>query len=202
MRNQLLATLANSIDNFTLITGKIISWFTLFMVLITFLIVVLRYGFNIGWIAMQESVLYMHGLVFLLGAAYTLKEGSHVRIDVFYQKYSIKTKALVDLLGTFFLLIPVCVFIFYISFNYVSVSWRIMETSAQPGGLPFVYISKTFLLIFSITLILQGFSEIIKNSLIYLYGESEILLKTNTALATENMINTTVITNTAIKSTK
>jgi len=192
MRNQLLATFANSIDIFTQITGKIISWFTLFMVLITFLIVVLRYGFNIGWIAMQESVLYMHGLVFLLGAAYTLQEGGHVRIDVFYQKYSVKTKALVDVLGTVFLLIPVCVFIFYISWDYVSVSWRIMETSAQPGGLPFVYVSKTFLLIFSITLILQGFSAIIKNTSIYLHGESEILLKTDTVLITENIANTPI----------
>jgi TRAP-type mannitol/chloroaromatic compound transport system permease small subunit len=116
---------------------------------------------------LQESVLYMHGLVFLLGAGYTLKEGGHVRIDVFYQNYSQKTKALVDLFGTVFLLIPVCVFIFIISWDYVSVSWRIMEESSQPGGLPFVYISKTFLLLFSVTLILQGVSEALKNILIY-----------------------------------
>ncbi|XPF94244.1 TRAP transporter small permease subunit [Colwellia sp. RE-S-Sl-9] len=167
MGNNLIQSFIHFIDKFTHLTGKLVSWFSLFMVLITFIIVVLRYGFNMGWIAMQESVLYMHGLVFLLGSAYTLKENGHVRIDVFYQKYSVKTKALVDLFGTVFLLIPVCTFIFYISWDYVLVSWRIMETSSQPGGLPFVYISKTFLLLFSITLILQGISEILRNVLIY-----------------------------------
>lgn len=167
MGQNLIHSFINLIDNFTHLTGKFVSWFTLLMVLVTFIIVVLRYGFNMGWIAMQESVLYMHGLVFLLGAAYTLKEGGHVRIDVFYQKYSVKTRALVDLFGTVFLLMPVCIFIFLMSWDYVSVSWRIMEESSQPGGLPFVYISKSFLLIFSVTLILQGISEILKNLLIY-----------------------------------
>jgi len=146
------------------------------MVVITFAIVVLRYGFNLGWIAMQESVLYMHGLVFLLGSAFTLKEGGHVRIDVFYQKYSVKTKAFVDLMGTLFLLMPVCIFIFVISWDYVSVSWRIMEESSQPGGLPILYISKSFLLLFSVTLLLQGVSEALKNVLIY---QAERLKNTN-----------------------
>lgn len=167
MGSHFIHSIVNSIDRFTHLTGRIVSWFSFFMVLITFSIVVLRYGFNMGWIAMQESVLYMHGLVFLLGSAYTLKEGGHVRIDVFYQKYSPKTKALVDLFGTLFLLIPVCVFIFYISFDYVFAAWKIMEKSAQPGGLPFVYVSKTFLLIFSVTLILQGFAEIFRNFITY-----------------------------------
>lgn len=167
MGHNLINAFINLIDKSTHLIGKFISWFTLFMVVNTFTIVVLRYGFNLGWIAMQESVLYMHGLVFLLGSAFTLKESGHVRIDVFYQKYSVKTKALVDLLGTVFLLIPVCVFIFIISWDYVSVSWKIMEESSQPGGLPFVYISKSFLLLFSVTMILQGVSEALKNVLIY-----------------------------------
>lgn len=167
MESHFLHSIVNFIDKFTHITGRIVSWFSLFMVLITFSIVVLRYGFNMGWIAMQESVLYMHGLVFLLGSAYTLKEGGHVRIDVFYQKYSPKLKALVDLFGTLFLLIPVCVFIFYISFDYVLAAWKVMEESAQPGGLPFVYVSKTFLLLFSITLTLQGIAEILRNFILY-----------------------------------
>jgi len=163
----LVHSIIKLIDGFTNITGKCLAWFTLCMVLVTFLIVVLRYGFNIGWIAMQESVLYMHGLVFLLGAAYTLKEGGHVRIDVFYQKYSVRTKALVEVIGAVFLLIPVCVFILFISWDFVAISWEIMEESPQPGGLPLVYLSKSFLLIFAATLLLQSISEILKNILIY-----------------------------------
>ena len=94
----MLLPLANkfvqAIDALTELLGKAIAWLTLLMVLLTFGIVVLRYGFNLGWIAMQESVLYFHGLVFMLGAAYTLKHDGHVRVDIFYQKYSPKQKKL------------------------------------------------------------------------------------------------------------
>lgn len=158
-----LAKISDIIDRVTEKMGKLISWFTFLMVLLTFLIVVLRYGFNMGWIAMQESVLYLHGIVFMLGAAYTLKADGHVRVDIFYQKFSSKGKALVNLFGTLFLLLPVCIFIFYISFDYVSTSWRIMEKSSEAGGLPFVYLSKSLLLLLALTLSLQGISEICKN---------------------------------------
>jgi TRAP-type mannitol/chloroaromatic compound transport system permease small subunit len=80
----------NSLNDFLC---KLVSWFTLFMVLLTFLIVVLRYGFNLGWIAMQESVMYLHGMVFLLGAAHTLRVNEHVRVDIFYSRLSPKKNA-------------------------------------------------------------------------------------------------------------
>jgi len=105
----------------------------------------------------------LHGTVFMLGAAYTLKVDGHVRVDIFYQNFSIKGKALVNLLGALFLLLPVCIFIFYISFDYVATSWRIIEKSSEAGGLPFVYLSKSLLLLMSITLSLQGVSEICRN---------------------------------------
>jgi TRAP-type mannitol/chloroaromatic compound transport system permease small subunit len=146
--------------------GKVISWLLFVMVLVSFIIVVLRYGFNIGWIAMQESVLYMHGFIFMLGAAYTLKADGHVRVDIFYQKFSQKQRALVNIFGGLFLLLPVCVFIFYISFDYVQMSWRIMEQSPEAGGLPFVYFSKSFILLFCTFLSLQGLAEIMRNIII------------------------------------
>ena len=153
----------NTIDSFTEVLGQLVSWLTLVMVLITFSIVVLRYGFNTGWIAMQESVLYFHGVVFMLGAAYTLKADGHVRVDIFYQNFSKQKKALVNLFGTLFLLLPVCIFVFIISIDYVSSSWSILEKSAEAGGLPFVYLSKSLLLLFSVTLSLQGLAEIGRN---------------------------------------
>ena len=161
-----LSKFVTAIDNFTESIGKIIAWCTLLMVLLTFVIVVLRYGFNLGWIAMQESVLYFHGLVFMLGAAYTLKKEGHVRVDIFYQKFSPYKKALVDLFGALFLLLPVCIFIFIISFDYVAVSWRIMEKSPEAGGLPLVYLSKSLLLLLAATLSLQGMAEIGRNLLV------------------------------------
>jgi len=169
-----LAKTVNVIDGITEFTGKIISWFTLIMVLLTFIIVVLRYGFNLGWVAMQESVLYFHGLTFMLGAAYTLKDGGHVRVDIFYQKFSNKGKAVVNLLGAIFLLLPVCIFIFYISFDYVAIAWKIMEKSPEAGGLPLVYLSKSFILLLSISLSLQGIAEICRNLNVLLLNSSQV----------------------------
>jgi len=154
------------IDRFTDHTARIISWLTLLMVLFSFAIVILRYGFNLGWIAMQESVLYFHGVVFMLGAAYTLKADGHVRVDIFYQKMSKKQQAMVNLFGAVFLLLPVCITIFIISFDYVAMSWSIMEKSPEAGGLPLVYLNKSLLLLLTITLSLQGLAEIARNILI------------------------------------
>jgi len=156
----------SAIDYFTKLIGNVIAWFTLVMVLLTFAIVVLRYGFSFGSIAIQESVLYFHGLVFMLGAAYTLKEQGHVRVDIFYQKYSPYKKALVDIFGSLFLLLPVCIFIFVVSFDYVAVSWQIKESSPEAGGLPFVYLSKGLLLLLAVTLSLQGLAEVGRNLLV------------------------------------
>ncbi|MFT5635158.1 MAG: TRAP-type mannitol/chloroaromatic compound transport system permease small subunit [Cognaticolwellia sp.] len=166
----MLLTLANkfvqTIDVITELLGKAVAWLTLLMVLLTFSIVVLRYGFNLGWIGMQESVLYFHGLVFMLGAAYTLKHDGHVRVDIFYQKYSHKQKALLNLFGSIMLLLPVCIFIFFISVNYVMSSWQIMESSPEAGGLPLVYLHKSLILLLAVTLSLQGLAEITRNLLI------------------------------------
>jgi len=154
-----------TIDTITELLGKAVAWLTLLMVLLTFSIVVLRYGFNLGWIGMQESVLYFHGIVFMLGAAYTLKHDGHVRVDIFYQKYSPKQKALLNFFGSVILLLPVCIFIFFISLDYVLSSWNIMESSPEAGGLPLVYLNKSLILLLAITLSLQGLAEIVRNIL-------------------------------------
>jgi TRAP-type mannitol/chloroaromatic compound transport system permease small subunit len=133
------------------------------MVLITFLIVVLRYGFNLGWIAMQESVMYLHAMVFLLGAAHTLRVNEHVRVDIFYRRFSPKKQAKVDIFGGLLLLMPVNIFIFMVSFEYVMRSWRVMEASQEAGGMPAVFLLKTLILIFPLTMLLQGIAEVVRN---------------------------------------
>jgi len=143
--------------------GQGIAWLTLFMVITQFSVVVLRYLFNIGWISMQESILYMHALVFMLGAAYTLKHDGHVRVDIFYHKMGIRGKALVDVLGTLFLLIPVCVFIISYSWDYVASSWALQEGSREAGGLAGLFILKTSIVLLPVLLILQGTSQLLKN---------------------------------------
>lgn len=141
------------------------------MVLVTFTIVVLRYAFNMGWIAMQESVTYMHALVFLMGAAYTLKSDGHVRVDIFYRTKSAKYKALIDFLGSLLLLLPVSLFIAWVSFSYVAESWSILEGSREAGGIPFVYLLKSGILIMAVLLVLQAGSEAIKKGLVLLVKE-------------------------------
>lgn len=138
------------------------------MVITTFVVVVLRYAFNIGWIALQESVLYMHAIVFMLGAAYTFKHNGHVRVDILYQRCSDKTRAWIDCLGTLLLLMPVSGFIIWSSWEYVSDSWAIQESSRNSGGLPGVFLLKTTILFMAGLLILQGVALFLQNLMIAL----------------------------------
>ena len=156
---QKIKNIADQLDNFAETTGRIISWFSLAMVLITFTVVILRYAFNIGWIAMQESITYLHACLFLLAAAYTLKHDEHVRVDVFYAHMSEYKKAIVNLLGILFLLFPVCGFILWSSLEYVANAWSILEGSREAGGLPAVFLLKTCIPIMTILMMLQGLAQ-------------------------------------------
>ena len=139
--------------------GKFTAWFVLTMVCITFLVVVLRYGFNFGRIALQESITYLHAFVFMVAGAYTLKHNEHVRVDIFYQDMSLKNKSIVDLFGSIFLLLPFTVFIVWVSFDYVIKSWLLLEKSREAGGLPLVFILKTLIPVMAILLFLQALSQ-------------------------------------------
>jgi TRAP-type mannitol/chloroaromatic compound transport system permease small subunit len=136
--------------------GKAVAWLTLLMVLLTFVTVVLRYGFNLGWIWLQESITYLHAMVFMLAAAWALQTNDHVRVDIFYHAWTARKKALVDLLGTLLFLVPVCVFLLLISWNYVATSWAVQEGSRSSGGLPFLYVQKTLILLLPVLLLLQA----------------------------------------------
>lgn len=148
--------LSRVLDHVAELTGRVLSWLTLGMVIITFAVVVLRYAFGIGSIALQESVTYLHAIVFMLCAAYTLKHDAHVRVDIFYRSWSARTQAWIDLLGTLLLLLPVCLFIMISSLDYVSVSWSIREGSQEAGGLDGVYLLKTAIPLMAGLLLLQG----------------------------------------------
>jgi len=154
------------IDAFTEYSGRLLAWLSLAMAVLTALIVLLRYGFNIGSITSQEAVTYMHGTLFMLGAAYTLKVGGHVRVDIFYQHFNERNRAWVNSLGGVVFLLPLCVFIFGISWNYVLESWAIREVSPEPGGIPAVFLLKSLLPIMALNLLLQGLAETLRNALI------------------------------------
>ncbi len=162
----MLAGLARTLDALNEWLGRAVAWMTLGMVLVTFLVVLLRYLFDLGWIAMQESVTYMHAVVFLAGAAYTLRHDGHVRVDVFYKGFSPRTRAWVDLLGSLLLLLPVCGFIAWASWDYVAQSWAIREGSREAGGLPGVFLLKTLLLVLVASLVLQAVAGVSRSVLL------------------------------------
>ncbi len=140
-------------------SGRAIAWFTLIIVLLTFVIVVCRYLFNSGWIMLQETVMYLYAWIFLLGIAYTLKHDEHVRVDIFYQKFSSQKKAWVNLLGTVFLIFPMVGFMFYSCWDYVLNSWEILEQSPDAGGLAFVYLLKSGIFVFCFLLLIEGIAQ-------------------------------------------
>lgn len=161
------------IDAFTDQCGRLLAWLTLGMALVTTLIVILRYGFNIGSIMAQESVIYMHGALFLLGAGYALKTGAHVRVDIFYRSFSARGKAWINCLGGIVFLLPLCAFILASSWDYVVESWGMRETSPEPGGIPAVYLLKSLIPLAAINLALQGIAEILRGALLLAQDEAQ-----------------------------
>ena len=148
----------------TTAVGRLSAWLALFLVLGMVLVVALRYAFGIGNIALQESLTYLHGALFMLAIAYTLAEDEHVRVDVLYQRFSPRTRAWVNLQGTLFLLMPLCAALFWLSLDYVASSWREQEGSAN-GGLPFVYLLKSLLLVLPALLGIQALADLLRHAL-------------------------------------
>ena len=149
------------LDKINRAIGKGGANLTLLMVLVTFVIVVLRYGFNLGWIWLQETVTWMHGAVFLLAAAYTFSEDSHVRVDVFYRNWSQRTKNKVNLIGNVLCLCPIALLLLVGSLDYVSASWEMQESSREAGGLayPWIPLLKTLLPLTGLMLFSQGLAQ-------------------------------------------
>lgn len=145
--------------------GRIVAWLVIAMVVITFFNVVMRYGFNFGLIAIQESVVYLHSLVFMLAIAYTYKHNEHVRVDIFYSKFTSSQKAWTNLLGTLFLLLPFCIYLILASYNYALDSWKLLEGSREAGGLPLVFILKSLIPLMPLLLLLQGIATICRSIL-------------------------------------
>jgi TRAP-type mannitol/chloroaromatic compound transport system permease small subunit len=153
------------LDRLSTVMGKAASWLTLFMVLVTFIVVVMRYALDAGFIWVQESVVWMHAMVFMLGAAYTLHDEEQVRVDVVYRDMSTRRRDLVDLIGVIIFLLPVCAFLAWNSWDFVLQSWRIGESSREPGGLPYPFLPllKSALLVMPLTVALQGVSLLLKS---------------------------------------
>ena len=152
--------LADYLDAISVAVGRATAWLTLAMVLVTFVIVVMRYVLGAGLIWLQESLTWMHAFVFMMGAAYTLQQDDHVRVDIFYRNMSPRYRAWVNLLGVLIFVIPMCGFFVYASWDYVAAAWSIREVSRNAGGLPYPFIPalKSVLIVMPVAVALQGLS--------------------------------------------
>ncbi|MCP4047263.1 MAG: TRAP transporter small permease subunit [Gammaproteobacteria bacterium] len=152
-----------TLSNFIALCGKTVAWLSVVVVLLTFAVVVLRYGFNLGWIWLQESLTYLHVAIFTIVAAWTLQKDGHVRVDIFYAKMPKKKRALVDLSGTLLFLLPFCIFMLVIAWPYVANSWKLLEASREAGGLPLVFLLKSLMMVMPVLLLGQAFINITDN---------------------------------------
>ncbi len=163
---ELWLEISRALDRMNERIGLTVGWLTLAMVLIGAYNAVVRYlGRFLGWSLASNAYIelqwYLFSLVFLLGAAYTLRRGAHVRVDVFYGRLGRRGKAWVNLVGTIVFLVPFCLFVLWVSWPSVASSWAIREVSPDPGGLP-RYPIKTMILVAFVLLVLQAVSEVVK----------------------------------------
>ena len=167
----MLESASKALDRISEVSGKLIAWLTVLMVVVTCAVVLIRYVdaarlmFGDYLIGMQELVIWMHAVVFMLGASYTVRHEEHVRVDVFYGSMSEQRRAWVDAIGVVVFLLPVCVYIAWTSLDYVDASWGRHEGSPEAGGLPFPWVPllKSVILIMPILLSLQGLSLFLKS---------------------------------------
>lgn len=156
-------TLISSLEKINLVVGSCVKWFVLLMVLLQFSIVLLRYVFGVSYIFFNEGVLYLHAYFFMLGAGYTLLVDKHVRVDIFYSVRSSKGKALTNIAGHLFFLIPSMTLLTYYSWFSVKQSWMILEGPISVGGIPASFLLKSLIPAFAVLLIIQCLANLLKD---------------------------------------
>jgi TRAP-type mannitol/chloroaromatic compound transport system permease small subunit len=159
----LLEKTVTLIDRLTETGGRAIALLNVAMVVIMCLLVLLRYALNNSSVALQESAMYLHAIIFMSCMGYTLKHDEHVRVDIIYQRLSVRGKAMINLAGSIFLLLPLLAFIAWYSYPYVQSAWKILEVSQESAGLPYVYLLKALILLMTVTLAMQGLAEVLRN---------------------------------------
>jgi TRAP-type mannitol/chloroaromatic compound transport system permease small subunit len=157
---------ADAIDRINAAIGRASAWCGLYIVVVEFAVVVMRYALGIGSIRLAESVIYAHAALFMLAAAWVLQTDGHVRVDIFYAEAKPRTRAAINLLGAVIFLAPFAVALVMLSVPYVERSWSTFERSREASGLPFVYLLKTLIPLFALLIGLQGLAQAIRSVLV------------------------------------
>ncbi|MCM0021215.1 MAG: TRAP transporter small permease subunit [Tagaea sp.] len=151
-----LEKFARGVDGLNAAVGTAARWLAVLLVLVQFVVVGLRYIYGTSFIWMQEGVIYVHATLFMLSIAYVLLIDGHVRVDIYFARWSARTRAAVDLAGVVFAVLPFCGLVLWASWPYVSSSWRLGEGAMQMGGLPFTPVLKSLIPAMATLLALQG----------------------------------------------
>lgn len=154
--------------------GNIFSWLAVAMVLVCFWVVVERYLFSTTRLWMQDLYVWLSGAMFTAVAGYAFFKGDHVRVDIFYRPASVRGKAKADIIGTVFFLFPFMYVVIAWGLPYVQRSWRIMEGSANIGGMPGLYVLKSFILVFAVVVGLQGIA-VLARAILVLFDKEDLL---------------------------
>ncbi len=169
-----LAMLVRLISGINRIVGNVFSWLSLGVVIVCFTVVVQRYAFSTGHLWMQDLYVWLNGAMFTVVAGYALLRDEHVRVDIFYRPATIRSKAIVDLIGVVIFLLPFCYVVWIYGWPFVARSWRIHEGSRNIGGMPGLYVLKSFILAFAALVALQGIA-MIGRSILVLAGREDLL---------------------------
>ena len=171
-----LAVIIRAIGAVNRLIGNVFAWLSLVMVLVCFTVVVQRYLFGFTLLWMQDLYVWLNGAMFTAVAGFALLRDDHVRVDIFYRPATTRTKAIVDLFGVLFFLLPFCWVVYAYSWTYIARSWRLQESSANVGGMPGLYILKSFILVFVVVVALQGIAMALR-SILVLRGQESLLPK-------------------------
>ncbi|WP_404405007.1 TRAP transporter small permease subunit [Pelagibacterium halotolerans] len=163
---RMLAIAVQAIGSLNRLVGHIFSWFSVGVVLVCFAVVVLRYGFGTTYLWMQDLYVWLSGAMFTAVAGFALFRDDHVRVDIFYRPASLRWKAIADIIGVVFFLLPFMSVILIWGIPYVQRSWHYFEGSANIGGMPGLFVLKSFILAFAILIALQGIAMICRSILV------------------------------------
>ena len=171
---QAIALFVSAVGRLNALVGKTFSWLALAAVLVCFTVVVQRYLFSTTQLWMQDLYVWLNGAMFMAVAGYTLLIDGHVRVDILYRPASRRRKAIMDLIGVLLFLLPFCAVVWLWGFEYVQRAWMLREGSANPGGMPGLYILKGFILVFVVLVGLQGIAMALRSVLV-LRGRENLL---------------------------
>jgi TRAP-type mannitol/chloroaromatic compound transport system permease small subunit len=171
---QAIALTVRGVCAFNGLLGRIFSWFSLGIVLVCFAVVVMRYVFRVGSVPMQDLYVWLNGMMFMGIAGYALMKDAHVRVDVLYRGAETRTKAMLDMFGCVVFVAPFLWVLVAWSLPYVTRSWGLREGSANVGGLPGLFVLKSFILVFVVVVGLQAVAMFLRGVLV-LAGREDLL---------------------------